>query len=381
MVQITKSKAALLGVVCLVSLLTGLTACEEESSRVGSPEFSRSNIEGDSDETGASDSDSDGDSDGDGDSDSDGDSDVDGNSDPNVCHAEDFEIEATPSRLMILVDRSGSMAENGKWTKAMSAVRSVVNNYDAVLQLGVDVFPAQSRCSMGDQVLVDTGSNNAQTVLSAINKKSPGAMAFTPCLLGMRQFLDSAYAPEFSSGGEEVTRTLLIISDGEDSCALKETGGNVLARATPKQMGEGATDLCNAGIDSIAVGFGNSQGNWASQLNAIARNGCTGQQEFISATNEQELTDALNALASSAVSCKYKFGNMDQDELDLDTVNIFFDDVAIGYDKNCKKEQGWAWVDDNKNEVEFCGESCGKLQGGTVKKISAEFGCTQIVVY
>ena len=97
--------------------------------------------------------------------------------------------------------------------------------------------------------------------------------------------------------------------------------------------------------------------------------------------NQQELEDALNTIGSSVVSCVYEM--QPGDDVDLDKVNIYFDDDVVGWNQDgCDTlAKGWTWVDNNKDKVEFCKEACDKLQSGDVKKISATFGCpTQIVM-
>jgi len=84
--------------------------CEESDSASNYDNDDEDEWGGSNNPSGDSDTDSDSDSDTDSDSDSDGDSDTDAGE--AVCDEQDFKIEFVPIRLMVLLDMSGSMADN-----------------------------------------------------------------------------------------------------------------------------------------------------------------------------------------------------------------------------------------------------------------------------
>ncbi len=332
----------------------------------------------DNDTDGDSDNDSDGDSDNDADSDSDGDSD--GDADP-VCAEQNFSIEAAPVRLMILLDLSNSMNEGTppKWQQARQALTAMLNNYGNDYELGFDVFPnavISNICRINQPIKEDCAPNNSQAILTRVNNTQPTQIGSTPLYTGMKNFTQPTYAPGFTDPDPTVSRYLLLVSDGGDVCGV--TGNPVAGAATPAQLGNLTGQLLTAGIKTHAIGFGS--GVEPDQLNAIVQAGGTGESTFLNAQNQQQLEDALDKIGSSVVSCTYEMDEVDENQVNADEVNFYFDDVVVGQDEDCAQNKGWTWTDDTHSAVEFCKEACDELRSGDVDTISATFGCPTVVV-
>jgi len=326
------------------------------------------------DAKGTSDTDTDSDSDSDSDADTDADSDSDSDTDDDVCNEQDFNIDAAPVRLMILIDLSGSMDEGNptKWQQAKQAMTTVLNSYGADLEFGFDRFPNNIWCGVDNPVVYDSVPDNAQNIINKFNNLSP--VGSTPLFLAMKKFLEDDYAPEFTA--QNATSYLLVVSDGEDVCG---PDGNPVTGATkPAQFTTLTTDLCNKGIKTYVIGFGS--GVEPTQLDAIAQAGCTGESTYIDADNQQQLEDAMDSLAASVISCVYEIEKPPEGEVDENDVNFYFDGDVVGKDDGCAQEKGWTWTDDTHTRVEFCKEACEELQAGEVDKISATFGCPSIPI-
>jgi hypothetical protein len=152
-------------------------------------------------------------------------------------------------------------------------------------------------------------------------------------------------------------------------------GGGV----TAQQLGELTTSLLNEmGVMTYVIGFGS--GADPQQLNAIAAAGGTNVKEYFNAQDQEQLEKALNEIVGMAVTCVYDIGEQDEEEIDMNKVNFFFDDKTVGFDEGCKGGTGWNWLDDKKTKVEFCNKACNLLKKRKVKKISATFGCPTIFV-
>ncbi len=331
-------------------------------------------------DTGTADTDSDVDTDqSDSSNATDSDDEIDGKGDTgeDICAQQDFSIEAAPVRLMILQDISGSMADYNpsKWEQAKQALTAMLNNYDQELEFGFDVFPnngsnSADSCGVSEPVIVDSAKNNAQNIIGRFANIEPEGN--TPLLASMRNFLYDTYAASFLN--DDATSYLLVVSDGDDTCAG-------FFGASQAQLRTVTENLLNYGVKTFVIGFGD--GATPAKLNAIAKAGGTGITSFINAMNQQELEDALNMIGSSVVSCVYDMQPQEEEEVDMEEVNFYFDDIVVGWNQDgCETlAKGWMWVDDKKDKVEFCQEACEQLQSGDVKKISATFGCpTQIVM-
>jgi hypothetical protein len=195
----------------------------------------------------------------------------------------------------------------------------------------------------------------------------------------MQNYQNESYAPKFLSTG--ATRYLLIVSDGEDSCGATDDS-STLGRtgATAEQLGElTAALLSDREVMTYVIGFGDQAD--ADQLNAIASAGGTSATEYFDAQDQSQLEKALNEIVGNSVSCVYDIEEQEEDEIDMDKVNFYFDDEIVKLDADCAKGSGWTWLNDQKSKIQFCEEACNKLKNRKVKDISATFGCPTVLVF
>lgn len=169
---------------------------------------------------------------------------------------------------------------------------------------------------------------------------------------------------------------LVVVSDGDDTCEGEDVSvGSIVTDLGT--LARGLVDTYN--IRSFAIGFGDTSGDMASELNAIASNGGTDFASFFPVDEPGELQAAFDAISTSIASCVYDIDEPDA-TADPEAVNFLFDDVIIGYDVLC--ENGWHWTDastDEHPQVEFCGDACRRISEGEVSEIQARFGCATIV--
>jgi len=332
---------------------------------------------------GSSDTDTDSDSDADSGADSDSDSD----SDSDVCDEQDFSIEYNPTRLMILLDNSGSMDSGGlgqdtKWVQAKKALITLLNTWSGTgqIEFGFDVFPdfecSGFCCDVSHPVVEDCKLNNEANLISIIqNAPAPPGEFDTPLCDGMDMFNNSSYAQRFTAPG--ANRYLLVVSDGQEECngaAYTEKCGSAPAYAGAVTI---VSNLLSNGIKTFVIGFGS--GVDPTQLNVIAREGETGFDNYFIATNQAQLQQAFESIASSVLSCEFTLDEPDA-TADPDKVNFYFDDVVVPYDEDCAQDTGWSWTDDAHKSVTFCEASCRKIQDGEVDTVSAKFGCPSVPI-
>jgi hypothetical protein len=254
--------------VALAAAFCWYAGCEGASNTASSSD-------GDSDSDTDSDTDSDVDSDSDTDSDSDSDTDTD-----TFCDEQDFEIEYNPTRLMILLDNSGSMNSGSifdtKWDQAKDALIELLNTWTDSGQIvfGIDVFPdfecVGFCCDVTHPVVADCGDYTEPELMTLIDGfPAPPSQFDTPLCAGMDQFNDPDYAPEFSTA--DGAKYLMVISDGQEEC----NGGDFdeICGSWPSYDGavEVVSELLANGMQTFVIGFGS--GVDATQLNVIAQNG------------------------------------------------------------------------------------------------------------
>ena len=134
-------------------------------------------------------------------------------------------------------------------------------------------------------------------------------------------------------------------------------------------------------IRAFAVGFGDTGGTMARELNAIAANGGTGHTTFFEVDSPGDLVAHFDTIASEIVSCVYAIEEPSA-TADPEEVNFYFEltsgtEEVIGMDAGCTN--GWRWTDGTHTMVEFCGPQCDRLRAGEVENIAARFGCSTVV--
>ena len=184
----------------------------------------------------------------------------------------------TPN-MMIVLDKSGSMGNDNKWTQARNAIDYILDNYGDILRFGLDMFPSNDLCGAGN-VQVDVGNNTASTIMNTLNATSPNGntpMAATLMVLNQYRPLKDQSRRNF----------VMLVSDGADTCAADTDNDPVRA----------AEDLYANGIRTFVIGFGS--GAVPSVLNAIAAAGHTGS--YYQADDQASLQAAMDSIVNEAL--------------------------------------------------------------------------------
>lgn len=189
-------------------------------------------------------------------------------------------------RLMLVLDSSGSMAQRTsagqtKIEAAKSALRDVISELPADALVGLRVFGAEvfSRKDAGacedSQNVVPLGTDNRDQLLGAIDGYQP--YGETPIPVALQQAAKDL--------GDEGTRSIMLVSDGESTCA-----------PDPCQV---AADLVEQGIDLHIDVVGLSvSGAARAQLQCVADRG---QGTYYDAEDAEDITDQISRVAERAI--------------------------------------------------------------------------------
>lgn len=192
---------------------------------------------------------------------------------------------AEPAKLVLVLDSSGSMkAEvNGhsKISIAKSSLRTVVTKLPADAAVGLRVYGATvfDRSDKGactdSQLVVPIGTGNRDRLQTEIRRYKP--YGETPISYSLRKA-----AEDLGSG--EGKRTILLVSDGEETCHADPC-------ATAAAIAKNDIDVK---IDVVGLAVG---GSVRSQLQCVARRG---NGTYYDADSQADLEDSLDKLATRA---------------------------------------------------------------------------------
>ncbi len=209
--------------------------------------------------------------------------------------------------VMVLLDRSGSMdwpvddedpLGPNRWAEVRDALVDLVATNPAA-RFGITAFPGSTgTCHATSQPEISlTTYNTAARFSRWFHDNAP--YGSTPLLQAMQTMRD--HAPDvFGPGGG----TLLVVSDGEDTCAHPDLldQPNLRISNIAKALEDAtATLLAEHGVKTFVIGF-NYEGE-AAELDAIARAGGTGRTAHLPASDAHELSQALGAVVTDWKLC------------------------------------------------------------------------------
>lgn len=294
------------------------------------------------------------------------------------CGGFQFQLDAVPPNVMILLDRSGSMdgdvpgTSDNRWEVAVSVVESVTTTFDATVRFGLATYSSCTSpgCSAGS-IVVPVLPNNAANVQNFLATTagvgSGNGQAVGPD--GLIRYLCDSGNPETSTGvslqalvgeaslqdPERRNAVLLITDGGESSDCTSDVDGPGGAAAL---FGQSIPVL------TFAVGFGDAVSD---QLEAIAVAG--GTEHGLLANDPTSLQMALEGALQTVASCTF---TLDQVPEDPSQIYVFFDLDPAGVPND--GVDGWTY-DPLTNSVTFHGSSCEAIKGGTVVDVDIVYGC------
>ncbi len=308
------------------------------------------------------------------------------------CDPKDFVLQkAPPPEVFLVVDRSGSMLDEGsspgvtKWEELVAAVDAVLAQFEDQIQFGLLMYPSGSECgTSGPQVQVALGNRLAiQHHLSDTTPQggTPTAAAVT----------NAAHALE-ALGDTGSEKFIILATDGgpncnfslsaDPACQCNLTDQNYCCTNYPNAcyFGQYCLDdahtvdviagLCQAGIDTFVIGLAGTA-EYAETLNAMADAGCrpqAGQTHYYDASDQAALAAALTDIAGSVISCRI---DLEEAPEYPDFVHIYMDGQEVPRDPT----NGWEYADASRTSIELYGEACDRLKDGEEHTLTATFAC------
>jgi hypothetical protein len=305
--------------------------------------------------------------------------------DPNVCEVVHLVANPQVPDMMIVLDRSGSMLEGGRWEPSVSAVRRVTMELQGKIRFGLALFPdpAGMMATMGGgffggggddgdscapgKVAVPIAENNATAIGQVLDRTEPaGGTPTADTLSGLLTTFAGMTRPD-----EDVhAKYVLLVTDGAPTCPA---GGG--ASTTPEDVDASyyaVEDLLASQVRTYVIGYdtsGPDNAELATVLDGLAQRGGTGDQKHHPVEDEASLLATLQSITSQIASCSFQ---LDKAPPRPDFVLVTLDSKQV----NLNDPNGWKLTGDRM--VELTGASCDQLRNGMAHTLSAEVQCAVV---
>jgi hypothetical protein len=408
-----------------------LGACTDDNNSIPDP-----NDNFDPNDTGSGDGDTDADTDADTDTDTDTDTDADADGDSDAdtdttkCVATPHDIKLQDINMLILLDRSASMADpstavDGQTYEQIvdAAVAALVTDEatKSLVNFGLIVFPALSclpgeeytdpapLCEPANEVLVPVQPGSGDLIKTTLD--SVGSCGGTPVC----KSLEYAMAQLQAMPAQELEKPtfVLLATDGAPNCNWeldKENCATTFTDDTPvTHPAQCLDDACvNAaaknlfdtlGVKTFVVGVGENVGVgsvFSGVMTALAENG--GTSNYYPAGNPQDLSAVFTEIVAEATPCTF---DVEWTEIPgeigvtkgcnlvaaLETAGDSETNLpAVYMESQCGTGEGWFWqgmTEEPKyntplascTTIQLCPASCDRLKHGQMEGVKFKFGC------
>ena len=351
------------------------------------------------------------------------------------CGVEDVVASVTIPRVMLVLDKSGSMVAMGsgywdadnddanddgiqdadmmspatpkitRWQSLYETVDFIVTDFEERMDFGAVLFPSVSAkgvysaaaCPVNAAPDVPIGADQGATILSTI----PPADAIstinggTPATAGML----SGIAGLATDDPDDASRPkyIILVTDGAANCPLEPVDAmpaslfEIYDTQLPVVVGDAFADMIPTfvvGIDIDNVTSGATQDgnpdntNTYDKLNELAVAGGQpreGAEKFYNTANQVELQAALMSISETITSCTFDLSmpvnpslqEMKELAVDKDGQN------PLLYGKmevtDCATESGWHYTDETRSAIELCGDACTLFK--QTGEVDIVFGC------
>jgi len=319
------------------------------------------------------------------------------------CQAKETLGKRVPASILIVLDRSGSMSDAGKWSAATSAINQMLVTANPELEMGFSRFPegTPAPCNVGDltcqvnfecmdikdipNVAVGPLKQTGAQIQNVIATTSPNGGK--PTLWALRKAYK--YMSELQTDSE---RFVLLVTDGVPTFVMPPFGSfPELATncGTKGELGQEVSDARKGSpsVRTFVIGAPGSE-DGLEIFSGLALNGGTCRPggdhgsftchyQIDAANFEKEFAETLTQIVGSVSNCTYAVPVLSGEEVDPDKVNVIVttSEGETTLFKDTDKQDGWDYTDESKTKIELHGPTCEAINKGTEATVKIGLGC------
>ena len=294
-----------------------------------------------------------------------------------ACMSESLSPQTPPLDMYIMLDQSGSMADQGKWAAIGSGMNSFATEASAA---GVGVGLQYFGLTGGAGSCIST---DYQTPTLEIAPLPGAATALSASLAGHVPAGDTPTYPALKGAVDHAkawasahTGRVTVVVLATDSYASSTCDDDLTHIATIASTAAAGTPR----IVTFVIGVGSTLTN----LNGIAAGGGTGQA-ILTDTSAAQFFAALNKVQGAALACHYTFPiGKDRAKLNISYEPAAGAAVTVGKvaGRASCPATGDAWYyDDNATptQILLCDSTCKTVQAGAGAPVSILSGCSTVL--
>jgi hypothetical protein len=325
-----------------------------------------------------------------------------------TCGASTAEADVKLVNVLLVIDKSGSMAEvpagfaTDKWTAMKTALAAALGPVKGVISFGLEMFPfdptmripilscGAACCAMPTgaaaiNIPVEPGTAALPKILGAVASQDPGGA--TPMAAALKEAL--AYYTTGAGFQLQGGKYVVLATDGAPNCNAAATCGTGVQCLDDSATTTQIAALKIAGVSTFVIGIPGSE-SYSTVLDAFADAGgqpasATSPKYFaVSASGgTAALTDAFKAIATKLVTaCDLK---LKSDPPDPTLLNVRIDGAFVPKAKGDAGADGGAdgWRLDQSTSpptVNFVGATCDNIKANGAKNVQVLFGCPYIPI-
>ncbi len=320
-----------------------------------------------------------------------------------VCSCTEVPILGDPPNVYFVLDRSGSMNDNNKWTTIRVTVANIISKLGARISVGATVFPLNGKdCSAGNEILsVRRGDNPsapgqlsgvANSLLALTSGPAAGGTPTAATLSALEPKLKGLPGKTFiilaTDGGPNCngaaacgsascipnieSAALGCIPNGVNCCTVNKYGPENCLDSAPTIAATAA--LAQAGIPVYVIGVPGSA-PYATLLDDLATAGGTARaaapKYFRVDTNDTTAFTTVLAQVAAKITatCTFPLKSTPQDP---SLVNVYADGNIL------PKDPANGWTLDGST-VSLVGAACAKVLSGEVLEVRVIEGCPTVL--